>query len=221
MDTQKGRGTLVYQNELFSFLLLIELLKSSSFSLLLSKLVHNNTIKICFSKSKIMYDLEKSRKRESFAIFHPPIKSRRLNDVVVIRREVNNRRKSLKVHNSSMPFRKSTRANIEAQRECIYTYREGEGVRKARLEGKRALVKVPFGRDDKGREKARPRSSLNGTDEWLWKQHLICIEGERGLFVGSPWRAAAEERGEERNRRGNTGEGGRGARLSRPWLFSR
>lgn len=78
---------------------------------------------------------------------------------------------------------------------------------RARLEGKRALVKVPFGRDDKGREKARPRSSLNGTDEWLWKQHLICIEGERGFFVGSSWRAAAEERGEERNRRGNRGEG--------------
>lgn len=109
-----------------------------------------------------------------------------------------------------MPFRKSTRANIEAQRECIYTFGEGWGkggekerARLVRLEGKRALVKVPFGRDDKGREKARSRSSLNGTDEWLWKQHLICIEGERGLFVGSPWRAAAEERGEERNRRGN------------------
>lgn len=63
-----------------------------------------------------------------------------------------------------MPFRKkSTRANIGPQRECIYTYTarggggggEKERASAPRLEGKRALVKVPFGRDDKGREKAR------------------------------------------------------------------
>lgn len=29
------------------------------------------------------------------------------------------------------------------------------------------------------------RTSLNGTDEWLWKQHLICIEGA-SLFVVAP-----------------------------------
>lgn len=33
------------------------------------------------------------------------------------------------------------------------------------------LVKVPFTLMTKN------RTSLNGTDEWLWKQHLICIEG--------------------------------------------
>lgn len=35
----------------------------------------------------------------------------------------------------------------------------------------RPLVKVPFTLMTKN------RTSLNGTDEWLWKQHLICIEG--------------------------------------------
>lgn len=81
------------------------------------------------------------------------------------------------------------------------------------LEGKRALVKVPFAAMTKGERK---QSSLNGTDEWLWKQHLICIEGDRGLFVGSPRGAlprkrneiAAETRGELE---GNS---------TRPWLFS-
>lgn len=33
------------------------------------------------------------------------------------------------------------------------------------------LVQVPFTLMTKN------RTSLNGTDEWLWKQHLICIEG--------------------------------------------
>ena len=28
-----------------------------------------------------------------------------------------------------------------------------------------------------GRTEWANRTSLNGTDEWLWKQHLICIEG--------------------------------------------
>jgi len=35
----------------------------------------------------------------------------------------------------------------------------------------RPLVQVPFTLMTKN------RTSLNGTDEWLWKQHLICIEG--------------------------------------------
>ena len=31
--------------------------------------------------------------------------------------------------------------------------------------------------DDKEPGERANRTSLNGTDEWLWKQHLICIEG--------------------------------------------
>lgn len=31
--------------------------------------------------------------------------------------------------------------------------------------------------DDKEPGERASRTSLNGTDEWLWKQHLICIEG--------------------------------------------
>lgn len=41
-------------------------------------------------------------------------------------------------------------------------------------ERERPLVKVPFTLMTKNRAN---RTSLNGTDEWLWKQHLICIEG--------------------------------------------
>lgn len=41
-------------------------------------------------------------------------------------------------------------------------------------EQERPLVKVPFTLMTKNRAN---RTSLNGTDEWLWKQHLICIEG--------------------------------------------
>lgn len=45
------------------------------------------------------------------------------------------------------------------------------------LVGRAAPCESSLYLDDKEPGERANRTSLNGTDEWLWKQHLICIEG--------------------------------------------
>ena len=81
--------------------------------------------------------------------------------------------------------------------------------------------------DDK-EPRANGRTSLNGTDEWLWKQHLICIEGaslsrdvEREGEVGIYWMVTGNERngdGAKGKRNENEGRMGVEERLERPLL---